>query len=169
MVELAAFENWSMDGKLAVSNGEDGGSGRLEWHRKSELSEIDFRGAFGRGAWQLDIRPGQAVLEFANGESWEAPEVSTLVRTHVGWDIPVDALEWWIRGLVHPTGEASYELDEAGRINSLSQHGWTVEYQRYKIFSGMELPTRIEANKGNRRVKFVMREWSFPPDSEYDS
>ncbi len=166
---LSAFEHWSMDGRLAVSDSEDGGSGKLEWRKNPTLSELEFRGALGRGAWQLDIRPGRAVLSLANGETWEAPEVSSLVRAHIGWEIPVGALEWWIRGLVDPVGGARPELDEAGRINRLSQHGWTVEYQRYKKFFGMDLPTKIEARNGERQVKLVMRSWSFPVAEQHDS
>lgn len=163
---LAALERWSMDGKLAISDGEDGGSGRLEWRRQPGLSELAFRGTMGRGAWQLEIQPGHSVLNLANGETWEAPEVSSLIQAHVGWNIPVDALEWWIRGMPEPKGVGVYDFDEGGRIHVLSQHGWTVEYQRYKEFSGLDLPTKIDARNGERRVRFVMRDWTFPESPE---
>ncbi|MDX1556158.1 MAG: lipoprotein insertase outer membrane protein LolB [Xanthomonadales bacterium] len=166
---LTAFDRWSMDGRLAVSDSEDGGSGKLEWRKQPDLSELDFRGALGRGAWQLDIRPGHAVLSLGTGETFEAPEVSELVQNHVGWHIPVGALEWWIRGLAEPQGKAEHSLDEAGRITQLSQYGWTVEYDRYKEFSGIQLPTKIEARKGARLVKLIMREWSFSSTPEHDS
>ncbi|HKJ16793.1 MAG TPA: lipoprotein insertase outer membrane protein LolB [Xanthomonadales bacterium] len=166
---LTDVEQWSMGGKLAISDGQDGGSGNLEWRRQSELSELDFRGAFGRGAWQLDIRPGQSVLNFASGESWEAAEVTTLVRNHVGWEIPVDALEWWIRGIAAPDGKAVFALDESGKLGRLEQYDWTVIYQRYRDFSGIEMPTRIEATNGERKVKFVVRQWKFPERAVHES
>lgn len=166
---LGSLERWVLDGKLAVSDGQDGGSGTLEWRNKPGLSELDFRGALGRGAWQLDIQPGYAVLNLANGESWESGDVSTLVREHVGWDVPVDALGWWVRGLAAPGRIERRDLDEAGRMTHLSQHGWNVEYERYRDFSGLALPTRVEARSGARQVKFVMRDWSFPESGENDS
>jgi len=166
---LQLRERWSLDGKLAVSDGEDGGSGRLEWRQQPGLSELDFRGTLGRGAWQLDIQPGYAVLNLANGESWQARDVSTLVREHVGWDVPVDALGWWVRGLAAPGQVTRRDLDEAGRMTRLTQHGWDVEYERYQEFSGLALPTRVVARSGERQVKFVMRDWSFPESLENDS
>lgn len=167
--ELAAVEHWVLDGRLAVSDDKDGGSGNLNWRQQPGLSELDFRGALGRGAWQLDILPGHAVLRLANGETWEAGDVSTLVRRHVGWEVPVDALGWWVRGLAAPGRLSRQDFDEAGRMTHLSQHGWEVEYQRYREFSGLALPTRLEARSGERQVKFVMRDWRFPDEGENDS
>lgn len=167
--KLTSLEHWSMGGKLAISDGKDGGSGNLQWRSQPNLSELDFRGAFGRGAWQLDIRPGHAVLNFANGDTWEAPEVSGLVEAHVGWEIPVDALEWWIRGLAAPGDRAQFSLDDTGTLNRLEQFDWTVEYLRYREFSGIDMPTRIEASNGKRHVRFVVRDWGFSDQPAHDS
>jgi outer membrane lipoprotein LolB len=158
---LRSLEHWSLDGKLAVSDGEDGGSGRLEWRAEPGLSELDFRGTLGRGAWQLDIETERAILNLANGDSWQAPDVSTLVREHVGWDVPVDALEWWVRGLAAPGRVERRDFDADGRMTFLSQYGWDVAYDRYKEYSGMSLPMRLEARRGEQHVKLAMRRWWF--------
>jgi outer membrane lipoprotein LolB len=166
---LESLDRWVLDGKLAVSDGEDGGTGRLEWRAQADINELDFRGALGRGSWQLDITPQRSVLSLGNGEVWEAPEVSSLVQRHVGWHVPVDALGWWVRGLAAPGKVDGQEIDNDGRLTRLSQHGWNVEYDRYREFSGMALPTRVDARSGARRVKFVMREWTFPERPENDT
>jgi outer membrane lipoprotein LolB len=166
---IALHERWTLDGKLAISDGDDGGSGNLEWRTRPGLSELDFRGALGRGAWQLDIQPGRSVLNLADGGSWEATEVSILVRQHVGWDVPVDALSWWVRGLTAPGRFSKRSLDDDGRLTLLSQQGWKVEYQRYREFSGVALPTKLEARKGKRQVKLVMRNWTLAESPENDS
>lgn len=169
VADIQTFNHWTLDGKLAISDGKDGGSGRLQWSVEPGLSELDFRGTFGRGAWQLDIRPDQAVLNFASGETWRAPDVSSLVRDHVGWEVPVDALSWWVRGLAAPGPVDVRLLDDDGRMLSLSQGGWEVEYKKYKEFSGAAMPVRLDARRGEHHVKFIMREWTFPVQSENDS
>jgi len=158
-----------LDGKLAVSDGDDGGSGKLEWQSQPGLSELDFRGTLGRGAWRLEIQPGHSVLNLADGASWEASDVSVLVRQHVGWDVPVGALAWWVRGLTAPGRISRQSFDDDGRLTLLSQHGWKVEYQRYEEFSGIALPTKLEARKGKRQVKLVMRNWTLAESLENDS
>lgn len=166
---VGAVEHWALDGKLALSGGQDGGSGRLNWRTQPGFSELDFRGTLGRGAWQLDITPELATLDLANGERWQAPEVSSLVVDHLGWSIPVDSLSWWVRGLEAPGSNAERVLDNEGRIETLMQHGWTVDYERYKEFSGVIMPTRLEARNGELTVKLIMRDWTFPVQSEHDS
>jgi outer membrane lipoprotein LolB len=165
---VESLDHWALDGRLAVSDGEDGGSGQLEWRNQPGLSELDFRGALGRGAWQLDIQPHRAVLNLANGETWQAADVSTLVRDHVGWDVPVDSLSWWVRGLAAPGPVDQRHIDVEGRITLLSQNGWDVEYKKYKEFSGLALPTRLDARSGRQHVKFIMRDWTIPVQSEND-
>ena len=169
VAEVGSIQQWALDGKLALSGGDDGGSGRLNWRTEPGLSELDFRGTLGRGAWQLDITPDLATLDLANGERWQAPEVSTLVMDHLGWSIPVDSLSWWVRGLAEPGSSALRVLDENGQIESLNQHGWKVDYERYKEFSGVTMPTRLEARSGELTVKLIMRDWTFPVQSENDS
>lgn len=160
---------WALDGKLAISDGEDGGSGRLQWRSAFETSRLDFRGALGRGAWQMEIMPGRAVLKLASGETWEAPDVTSLVVQHVGWRVPVDALAWWVRGLEAPGVVQQRILDDEGRMTLLKQHGWEVEYQRYGEFAGMAMPTRLEARNGERHVRLVLRGWTLEGVPEHGS
>lgn len=158
---VSSWQNWSLLGRLAVSDGKDGGTGRLEWRSDPASSELDFRGTFGRGSWRLSMDDDRAILELASGDMWQARDVGALVREHVGWEVPVDALSWWVRGLAAPGRVESRSLDERGLLNLLSQRGWRIEFQRYGEFSGLSLPTRLEARRDGRQVKLVVRDWTF--------
>lgn len=160
---LAALNSWDMAGKLSIDDGEDGGSGRLSWQVRDDSSVMNFRGALGRGAWQLDTGPGFAELRKADGSVTRAASVRELVESEVGWRVPVDALRWWALGLPAPGGVELLDLDAAGRIIAMQQDGWNVSFNRYRAFGGMELPGRMDAVRGRYRVKMAVSNWTVPP------
>ena len=163
---IAAQEQWGLTGKLSLDDGQDGGSGRLSWQMQPGASELDFHGALGRGAWRLSIGPDSATLQRADGRRVEAESVEELVLGEVGWRVPVEALSWWVRGLRAPGVAERIELDEAGRIVRLGQAGWMIEFERYRSVAGTELPGRIEAVRGDLRLKLVAARWSAPIPAE---
>ena len=102
MERLLAWPGWSLTGRLGVNRGDEGGSGRLDWTYRADRSRLDFRGTLGQGAWRLDVTPEFARLELKDGTVREAPRVEDLVFDQTGWEAPVTALSWWVRGLACP-------------------------------------------------------------------
>ena len=161
---IAAIDQWGLVGRLSLDDGEDGGSGRLSWEARPVGSDLDFHGAMGRGAWQLQVREDSAILKEADGGMQEAPDVNELMRNRIGWSVPVEALAWWVRGLKAPGETGSQQLDADGRLLSLQQNGWTVEFNRYRLIDDIELPVRLEAQKDNYRVKLAVGRWRLGPE-----
>jgi outer membrane lipoprotein LolB len=157
--KLASIDTWGFVGRLSLDDGEQGGSGRLQWDVKSNISDLDFHGAMGRGAWHLRITPKVAVLTEADGSLQTAADVNDLIQDRMGWPIPVDALHWWVRGLAAP-GIVEHEvLDQDGLLLSLEQFGWSVDFNRYNSIAGTAMPTRLDAGKGSFRVKLAIGRW----------
>jgi outer membrane lipoprotein LolB len=173
---LAGIDDWALDGRLAVSDGEDGGSGKLRWRQSAAETEMDFHGALGRGAWRLQANRNGAMLELADGRVFREPTVNGLASSQLGWEIPVDALSWWVRGLAAPqegvalrSAEAlRIEPDEAGLPRLLRQHGWTVEYGRYRLVGNVNLPVKLTARRDGHSVKLVVRQWELPASQGFD-
>ena len=157
--QLAGYSDWSMVGRLAVSNSEDGGSGHFSWKRNSGESQMDFHGALGRGAWRLQAGTQGAELELADGTLHRADSIDQLVRIQVGWEIPVDELSWWVRGLVAPGGYQERVIDREGNLSELLQNGWTIEFGGYRTFEGMSLPVKLVARQADWKVKLAIRDW----------
>ena len=157
--QLAGYSDWSMVGRLAVSNSEDGGSGHFSWKRNSGESQMDFHGALGRGAWRLQADTQGAELELADGTVHRADSIDQLVRIQVGWEIPVDELTWWVRGLVAPGGYQERVIDREGNLSELLQNGWTIEFGGYRTFEGMSLPVKLVARQADWKVKLAIRDW----------
>jgi len=164
--ELQPIDRWALEGRLAISDGHEGGSGNLKWLHDGEMTRMSFHGALGRGAWQLSADSAGALLELANGTVQSAPSVAELVLNHVGWKVPVEALSWWIRGLAYPDQWENRVLDEEGRLIELRQFGWEVDFDRYDERTTFWLPEKLTARRGEYRVKMVVRTWRLGDEAE---
>lgn len=166
----SAFEDheaWGLSGRLAIDGGDEGGSGRLDWSHDGARGAVAFRGALGRGAWQLEYAPGAARLETAAGGVEVARSVNEIAVRHLGWPVPVDALEWWVRGLAAPDAPAtSVALDADGHPAAFQQHGWRVAFSRYATVEGMALPGRLDAEGPDGRVRLVVSDWRLGPPGD---
>lgn len=120
-----------MLGKISLDDGDQGGSGTLQWDVRPGSSELDFHGALGRGAWHLQIGPEMVLLKMADGTEQLAAGVNELIQDHVGWPIPLEALQWWVRGLSAPGAVESESLGSDGLLIDLKQFGWRVDFDRY--------------------------------------
>lgn len=157
--KLNATTEWGLSAKISLDDGEDGGSGKLNWDIENNHSELDFHGAFGRGAWNLQIGPDGALLKLSDGTEQTAASVSELVRMHLGWPVPLDALQWWVRGLAAPGNIQDEEWGSDGLLISLRQFGWNVDFNRYDSVEGLDLPVRLNAKRENYRVKLAISRW----------
>ncbi|MDX1460727.1 MAG: lipoprotein insertase outer membrane protein LolB [Xanthomonadales bacterium] len=162
--QLRAVDTWHLSGRLSVDDGEEGGSGTLQWQIAPGAQELSFRGALGRGAWQIHAQPGRAVLGFAAGRVVEAETVEELVYAELGWGVPVQALRWWVVGLADHGPHEALRVDDNGDLVELDQHNWQVSFDRYREFDGHRLPGRIEAKQGARRVKLALAKWTAGAD-----
>lgn len=150
---------WSLSGKLAISNDAEGGSGKLQWRESRDYTRMDFHGTLGRGAWRLEAGGSGARLELADGSTFEDRTVDQLVRDQVGWEIPVESLSWWVRGLAAPGDPESYRYDKNGNLVRLIQDGWAIEYGNYRTFGEFEMPVRVTAQRADWKVKLIVRRW----------
>ncbi len=78
-----------------------------------------------------------------------------------GWQILVDGLPAWVRGLVDD-GQAGVVRDADGRPAVLEQAGWRVEY--WEWFPAQDgrpaMPKRIEARSGDAKVRLLFDQWA---------
>lgn len=168
LARLQAADHWAVHGRLAVRDGEEGGSGTLRWHAEPAGARLDFHGALGRGAWRLQVSPGEAVLTLADGAEYRAASVERLVAEQIGWAVPVAELSWWIRGLAAPGERARRSLGETGVLLDLQQAGWSVAFDRYRRFGDELMPGLVVARRGERLVKFAVRDWTLSAGNAVD-
>jgi len=105
--------------------------------------------------------PGYIQLTMPNGDHYQSSEPEKLIQAATGWQLPIDNLTWWIKGLPAPDGDFRLLFDEQNKLAILEQDGWEIRYDRWQPFIETlpALPARITALKGDKRVRVVISRW----------
>lgn len=162
---FAAHPEWTISGRVGLSDGRRGGSLAFSWEARDDVHRIHLRTTTGGSQWRLHFSPGRAVLEGTDVGRLSAPDPDPLVEEAVGWPIPVRALSWWIRGLLPPEGGA-IRFAEDGSLARVIDPVWTLDYQRFSLVEGQLLPVRLQAESDPHRVRLVIRDWRFGVEAD---
>ena len=164
---LAGVDAWSLGGRVALTNHGRGGSGAIAWRQQGDRYEISLSAPITRQSWRLVGEPGGLVrLEGLEGGTRVGTDAAGLLRAATGWEIPVAALSDWVRGARHREGgPAELVFSADGRLARLQQDGWVLAFDRWQPAPGgaFELPGRIEAERGEARVRLVVDQWQSGP------
>lgn len=158
---LRTRRTWSLSGRIALSNGRNGGSGRIEWEQGADGLQVSLSAPVTRQSWRLSVDAGGARLDGLEGGTRIGPDATVLLREATGWEIPVGALGDWLRGMrASGAASASAQYDASGRLSRLEQDGWVIDY-RWPASGATEpvLPVRIDAAKGEAKVKLIVDDW----------
>ena len=155
---------WAMTGRVALSNGKDGGSGRIEWTQSGGKARIELTAPVTRQGWALDVDADGATLQGGPNGPVRGTDTATLLRERTGWDIPVAGLGCWVRGAWADEavfGPARVGYDADGQVQRIEQAGWVIDYAEWKpdAASGVDLPARITALRNADRVRLLVDRW----------
>jgi outer membrane lipoprotein LolB len=159
---LAAHPRWGLQGRVALSNGREGGSGRIDWSQDGAHYDVALSAPITRQSWRLSGDRTQATLEGLAGGTRRGDDPQALLLDATGWTIPVAALSSWVRGAADPDGPpALMRYGADGRLARLEQSGWTIDYAAWQLEPGLgtELPGRLTAARGDARVRLVVDSW----------
>lgn len=160
--DLRRQAQWSLAGRIAVSNGSNGGSGRIDWSQDAGGYRVALSAPVTRQSWQLSVdhATGAARLEGLDGGTRTGPDAALLLREATGWDIPVAALGDWVRGLRSPSlGAAVIQFGPGLRLARIAQGGWDIAYTWPDGGAATALPARIDARRGEARVRLIVDQW----------
>ncbi|MBS0213426.1 MAG: outer membrane lipoprotein LolB [Proteobacteria bacterium] len=160
---LAAQPDWSLTGRIAISDGKDGGSGRIDWSQHGDDFDIRLSAPVTRQSWRMLREHGHVLLEGLEGGTREGDDAQALLQQALGWVVPVDALAAWVRGARANPGDARMQFDADGKPALLSEQDWTVEYRAWEPTGNPPLPQKVFANRGQDRVRLAIEHWNPPP------
>ncbi|SHE27074.1 lipoprotein insertase outer membrane protein LolB [Thermomonas hydrothermalis] len=155
---------WQLSGRVALANGRQGGSGRIDWAQGGGAVQLQVTAPVTRQGWQLTVDAQGATLSGLDGGPRQDSDPQRLLREAVGWDVPLAALGCWLRGA--PAGEAEFGparvIEGRDRLpQRIEQAGWVVDYAGWVSApaEALPLPTRIEARRGEARVRLLVDHW----------
>ncbi len=173
-INNANISSWALTGKIGVKTGSKGGTATLHWAYLAGAQEIQLYGPFGGGRVQITTTADSATLEDTRGGVIQGESADEVLYRRLGWQVPFTGLVKWCRGI--PDDNATdIEIDGAGRLKSLNQGIWHVEYQQYVSVDALTLPAKLTITsrpgaldlydeKGRHigdelRVKLILKRW----------
>lgn len=174
--ELSTISNWEVKGKLAVKTHKRGGQATMLWKRDSEDHNINLYGPLGGGRVVLTRTNEGATLRDSKKKTYEADTAEELLYRVAGWQVPFGSMRYWVLGIPKPDDPYEWSLDEWGRLQTLTQSGWEIEFLEYREFGSRELPRKFymtalagtehiandELGENDQvRVRVLIKRWRF--------
>jgi outer membrane lipoprotein LolB len=158
---LAGLDEWEFAGRIGVSAGDEGFNGQLRWRQDGVVFRARINGPLGVGTMFINGDYRELTLTDRNGVVTELDDAELELRQMYGWTIPVTSLRFWALGIPDPASAAETEFGDQGRLLSLQQRGWRVDFTQYREGGGQMLPRRLSAVNEDVKVRLVIDNWVF--------
>ncbi len=161
---LLALDHWTLDGRVAVQRGSEGGTAQLRWQQRGEAFDLRIMAPLGRGTYQLHGDGARVTLVAPDGRQYEADRIETLMAQHLNWSLPVAGAQYWVRGVPAPAPPATDVIfDETGRMTDCAQAGWRVSVLDYDAATTPELPRKLFLAADDVKIRIAITQWTLAP------
>lgn len=154
--ELIRLDHWLLQARIA--SGRVGWSGNLRWRQDAENFDIRVSGPLGTGGFQARGNSGEVEIR-TQRETVVTQNPAALLQEKAGWSLPLPQLRYWAVGVPYPDSPAVVRYDSAGRLLTLEQDGWVLEYTEYGRYQRYELPSRFSLDNGDSHFRVVVDHW----------
>jgi len=150
--EVVDFE---LLGRIAARYGKDAFTGNVPWRHAGGGDEMLISTPLGQGVARI-VREGEAVqLTTADGKEFHAPDSESLTERTLGFRLPLEGLADWVRGQPSPDSPARLDKGPDGKLHSLEQRGWKVDYQQYE----RDRPALMRLTYQGIEMRLAISEW----------
>lgn len=162
---LAALQQWSIKGKVAVMGGEKNISAHLLWRDSPTQQHLQFTNALGITMAVLEVDSVMAQLT-ADDDTYVDTSAARLLQQLTGIEIPFEHLRDWMKGQASANDKATY--DTRGLLLHLVPdcsecNAWTITYGDYRQIQDLWLPHRLTVLKQSepvQQIKLRINTWN---------
>lgn len=161
--QQAELTDWAFRGRTAITQNREGWNAGVDWVQQQKDFQIKLSGPFSQGGAELDGDVSLVTLTLDNGEKYTASSPEKLIYDAMGLQLPVSALRDWVRGV--PFAQLPVEdktLDEQGRLLTLKQAGWEIEFKQYMPFQGYSMPAKVFMRYPQLSIRLLVSDWRKP-------
>ena len=164
--QWAQIDSWEIHARSAIFVDQEVHQVGINWQREQDQFAFVIEAPFGQGVFRIESfsalgNLASTRLTMPDGQEYFDDSAELLLNKVLGWSIPISRLEWWIKGLPQPPADYSYELRYDGRLKSLQQDDWTVNYLDYfdPDSSAGGLPKKMYLKHQKLALKIVIERW----------
>lgn len=162
-----SVDGFGLDGRISVNYGSQSLSGKIQWLHEPTRDEIGLASPLGNQMARLVRNDGGVTLTDSERQTHLAADAETLTEQRLGWRLPLGGLADWVRGRAGPGVPAQVRRDAEGRLESLLQADWRIEYAYDDSgAAGARLPRRLVMRYLKAveplEIRMVIDQWSAP-------
>jgi len=146
---------FDLSGRLAARYGNEAFSGNIAWRHAKSADEMLITSPLGAGVARI-VRTGDSVvLSTAEPREYKAADAEALTEEVLRFRLPLAGLADWVRGRASDKAAAMADYDREGRLRSLEERGWRIEYQAYEG----KLPSRMRLTYPGIELRLAISQW----------
>lgn len=172
---LEKIDAWEVQARTAIFVKEEVNQVGVNWVRERERFILMIQAPFGQGVFRVESNTTEdssaaIKLTMPDGQIYFDRSAEALLSQLFGWSIPLSGLNSWIKGLPRQPETYSYDLYADGRLKSLRQDGWVINYLDYfeDDGAGRGLPKKMYLKHQHLALKIVIDRW-YPLESRVDT
>lgn len=146
---------FELTGRLAARQGQEAFTGNLSWRHAGSVDELLVTSPLGQGVARIVRKDDAVVLTTAEPREYRAPDVESLTEQALGFRLPLKGLADWVRARPTADTPAKVEKGPDGRVASIEQRGWRIEYLEY----AGERPSRLRLAYPGIDLRLAISEW----------
>lgn len=165
LATLANIQAFSLKGRLGVVTQKKGFSGSIDWQHLPSADDIKVYSPLGGQVAHIEKNSSTVKLTSSDGKILSAPDAETLTETALGFRLPLTGLSDWALGRPSNSKIDAITWDEQGRISTLKQDGWDINYENYAEIGGgannnVFVPNKIVLKSEKVNLKLLVENWA---------